>query len=39
MGSSFRIAICDLKTSNVRLTKTNYKNIPSIEGAFANFGE
>ena len=39
MGSSFRIAICDLKTKNVRLTKTNYKNIPSIEGAFANFGE
>ena len=39
MGSSFRIAICDLKTSNVRLTSTHYKNIPSIEGAFANFGE
>ena len=39
MGSSFRIAICDLKTKNVRLTKTNYKNIPSIEAAFANFGE
>jgi hypothetical protein len=39
MGSNFRIAICDLKTKNVRLTKTNYKNIPSIEGAFANFGE
>uniref|UniRef100_UPI00404773D7 hypothetical protein n=1 Tax=Aliarcobacter sp. TaxID=2321116 RepID=UPI00404773D7 len=37
MGSSFRIAICDLKTRNVRLTKTHYKNIPSIEGAFANF--
>ena len=39
MGSSFRIAICNLKTSNVRLTSTHYKNIPSIEGAFANFGE
>lgn len=39
MGSSFRIAICDLKTRNVRLTKTHYKNIPSIEGAFANFSE
>jgi len=39
MGSSFRIAICDLKTKNVRLTSTHYKNIPSIEGAFANFGE
>ena len=39
MGSSFRIAICNLKTRNVRLTKTHYKNIPSVEGAFANFGE
>jgi hypothetical protein len=39
MGSNFRIAICDLKTKQVRLTKTNYKNIPSIEGAFANFGD
>ncbi|MDZ7817820.1 MAG: hypothetical protein U5K55_04000 [Aliarcobacter sp.] len=39
MGSSFRIAICDLKTRNVRLTTTHYKNIPSIEGAFANFAE
>jgi len=39
MGASFRIAICDLKTRQVRLTKTNYKSVPSIEGAFANFGE
>ena len=39
MGSSFRIAICDLKTKKVSLTKTRYKTIPSIEGAFANFGE
>mgnify|MGYP006316784319 FL=1 len=39
MGSSFRIAVCNLKTKNVRLTSTHYKNIPSIEGAFANFGE
>lgn len=39
MGSSFRIAICDLKTRNIRLTSTNYKNIPSIEGAFANFAD
>jgi hypothetical protein len=37
MGSSFRIAICDLKTKNVRLTKTTYKTIPSVEGAFASF--
>lgn len=39
MGSNFRIAVCDLKTKNVRLTKTTYKNIPSIETAFANFGD
>lgn len=39
MGASFRIAICDLKTKNVRLTTTHYKNIPSIENAFANFGD
>jgi hypothetical protein len=39
MGSNFRIAICDLKTSNVKLTKTHYKNIPSVEGAFASFIE
>ena len=38
MGSSFKIAICNLKTKRVRLTKTNYKSIPSIEGAFTNFG-
>ncbi|WP_321311637.1 hypothetical protein [Halarcobacter sp.] len=39
IGSSFRIAICDLKTKNVRFTKTTYKSIPSIENAFANFDE
>ncbi|BAK73351.1 hypothetical protein [Arcobacter sp. L] len=39
MGASFRIAICDLKTKNVRLTKTHYKTIPSVEGAFASFSE
>ena len=38
MGSSFKIAICNLKTKRVRPTKTNYKSIPSIEGAFTNFG-
>jgi hypothetical protein len=37
MGANFRIAICDLDTRNVRLTKTHYKNIPSVEGAFASF--
>jgi hypothetical protein len=39
MGSSFRIAICNLKTKQVKLTKTRYKSIPSIEGAFSNFGD
>jgi len=39
MGSSFKIAVCDLKTGKTRLTKTNYKNILSVESAFANFGE
>ena len=37
VGSSFRIAICDLKTKNVRFTKTHYKTVPSVEGVFANF--
>ena len=39
MGSSFKIAICDLKTRNARFTKTNYKSISSVEAAFANFRE
>ncbi|MCP4969111.1 MAG: hypothetical protein GY932_00785 [Arcobacter sp.] len=39
MGSSFKIAICDLKTKKVRLTKTNYKTIPNVESAFASFKE
>ncbi len=39
MGSSFKIAICDLKTKNVRFSKTNYKTITSAEAAFSNFGE
>ena len=39
MGSSFKIAICDLKTKNVRFTKTNYKTITSVEAAFSNFSE
>ena len=37
MGSSFKIAICDLTTKNVRLTKTNYKTISSVEAAFTSF--
>ena len=39
IGSSFRIAVCNLKTKKVRFLKTNYKTIPSIEVAFANFKE
>ena len=37
MGSSFKIAICDIKTRKVKFTKTNYKSITSIEAAFSNF--
>ncbi|OCL83896.1 hypothetical protein [Arcobacter porcinus] len=37
IGSSFRIAICDLNTKQVRQTKTLYKTIPSVEAAFASF--
>ena len=36
MGMSFRIAICDMATKNVRLLKTRYKSAASVEGAFAN---
>ncbi|MBU0631978.1 hypothetical protein KKA17_04975 [bacterium] len=39
MGSSFRIAVCDLKTKTVNVTKAHYKNVLSVEGAFANFSE
>ena len=39
MGASFKIAICNLKTRNVRFTKTNYKTIANIEAAFTNYGE
>ena len=37
MGSNFRIAVCDLNTKRVTITKTSYKNVLSVEGAFANF--
>lgn len=37
MGSNFRIAVCDLKTKRVTIKKTSYKNVLSVEGAFANF--
>lgn len=37
MGSSFRIAVCDLKTKKVHLTQTRYKSALSVEGAFSTF--
>ena len=39
IGASFRLAICDIKTGMVKLTKTSYKSIPNVESAFANFAE
>jgi len=39
MGSSFRIAICDLNTKHVRITKPRYKNVLGVEAAFAHFSE
>ena len=36
MGSSFRIAICDLASKKVRVVGTRYKSALSVEGAFAN---
>ena len=39
IGSSFKIAICDLATKKVKFTKTNYKSITSVEAAFSNFSE
>jgi hypothetical protein len=39
MGSSFRLAVCDLNTKKVRITPTKYKNVLSVEGAFANYTE
>ena len=39
MGSNFRIAVCDLQTKKVRITNTRYKNVLSVEGAFAHFEE
>ncbi|MDD2356669.1 MAG: hypothetical protein PHX13_02010 [Thiovulaceae bacterium] len=39
MGSSFRLVVCDLLTKTVKVTNTHYKNVLSVEGAFANFTE
>ena len=36
MGMSFRIAICDLQTKQVRVLSTRYKSAHSVESAFAN---
>ena len=36
MGASFRIAICDMQTKNVRLLSTRYKTTPTVEAVFAN---
>ena len=36
MGANFRIAVCDLKTKQVRLLKTRYKTAQSVEASFAN---
>jgi len=37
MGSSFRIASCNLETKTVKISKTKYKSVLSVEAAFANF--
>lgn len=36
IGANFRIALCDLKTNQIKLLKTRYKTAQSVEGAFAN---
>ncbi len=36
MGMSFRIAICDMQTKEVRVLASRYKSSLSVEGAFAN---
>lgn len=36
MGANFRIAVCDLKTKQVKLLKTRYKTAHSVETSFAN---
>lgn len=36
MGMSFRIAICDMKTKQVRVLSSRYKSAQSVEGVFAN---
>ncbi len=36
MGMGFRIAICDLKSKEVRLLNSRYKSAVSAENAFSN---
>ena len=36
MGANFRLAICDIKTKEVRLLKTRYRSTQSVEGAFTH---
>lgn len=37
MGSNFRIAVCDLKSKEVRMSTQRYRSAMSVEGAFAHF--
>jgi hypothetical protein len=39
MGANYRLAICDMETKHVRLTKTRYKTVLSVEGAFTHYEE
>lgn len=39
MSSSYRLAVCDLNTKQVRITPTRYKSVLSVEGAFASYSE
>ncbi len=37
MSANFRIAVCDLNTKKVKISKTSYKSVLSVEGAFTHF--
>ena len=39
IGANFRLAICDIRTKHVRMTNTRYRNVLSVEGAFAHYEE
>ena len=36
MSMNFRIAVCDMKTKQVRVLSSRYKSAQSVEGVFAN---